>query len=117
MVRVPDVDGGRPAPRDVLAIIVDVSCFGLYQLDTNEGLLEWLYAGNEFTTADNNFSDAHDVPSSSLSLWSACDNVWKYQGFVSCNCKRHCSDKKWKCLSKNTKCNSKCHSNSCCKGK
>ena len=39
------------------------------------------------------------------------------QGFVSCHCKRYCTDKKCKCLPKNMKCNSKCHSNSSCKNK
>jgi hypothetical protein len=40
-------------------------------LSTKEGLLEQLYARNEFTTAENNFIDVHDVPSNSLSLRSA----------------------------------------------
>ena len=71
VVRVPDLDRGHLAPRNVLAVIVDVNSSGLYLLGTKEGLLEWLYARNEFTTAENNFIKAHDVPSSSLSLWSA----------------------------------------------
>jgi len=29
-------------------------------MGTKEGLLEQLYASNEFTTADNNFIEAHD---------------------------------------------------------
>jgi hypothetical protein len=71
VVRMPDVDRGRLAPRNVLAVVVDINSSGLYQLGTKEGLLERLVARNEFTTADNNFIDAHDVPSSSLSLRSA----------------------------------------------
>ena len=71
MVRVPDLGRGRLAPRNVLAVVVDVSSSGPYLLCTKEGLLERLYARNEFTTADNNFIEAHDVPSSSLSLRSA----------------------------------------------
>ena len=70
VIRVPDVDRGRLAPRNVLAVDVDVNSSGLYQLGTKEGLLERLYACNEFTTADN-FIDAHDMPSSSLSPRSA----------------------------------------------
>ena len=100
VVRVSAVDRGRLAPRNVLAV-VDVTSCGLYQLGTKEGLLERLYARNEFTTADN-FIDAHDVPSSSLSLRSASMITSKTkQTFVSCNCKRHCIDKKCKCRSKN----------------
>jgi len=71
VVRVPDLDGGRLAPRNVLADVVDVNSYGLYLLGPKEGLLERLYARNEFTTADSNFIKAHNVPSSSLSLRSA----------------------------------------------
>ena len=117
VVRVPDLDRGRLAPRNVLAVVVDVSSSGLYLLGTKEGLLERLYTRSEFTTADN-FIEAHDVPSSSLSLWLASMiTSGSKQGFVSCHCKRHCIDKKCKCLSKNMKCNSMCHFNSCCKNK
>ena len=71
VVRVPDLDRGRLAPRNVLAVVVDVSTSGLYLLGMKEGLLEQLSARSEFTTADNNFIGAHDMPSSSLSLRSA----------------------------------------------
>jgi len=70
---VPDLDRGRLAPRNVLAVVVDVNAFGLYLLGSKEGLLGrlCLYARNEFTTADNNFIQANYVLSSSLSLRSA----------------------------------------------
>ena len=60
VVRVPDLDRGRLAPRNVLAV-VDVNASGLYLLGTKEGLLERLYARSEFIAADN-FIEAHDVP-------------------------------------------------------
>jgi len=104
VVRVPDLGRGRPAPRNVLAVVVDVSSSGLYLWGTKEGLLEGLYARNEFTTADN-FIEAHDVPSSSLCL--------RLTSMISCHCKKYCIDIKCKCHSKNTKCNS----NSSCKKK
>jgi len=101
VVRVPDLDRGRLAPRNVLAAVVDVSSSGLYLLGTKEGLLERLCAGREFTTADNNFIETRDVPSSSLSLQSASMiTSGSKQRFVSCHCKRYCIDKKCKCLSK-----------------
>ena len=116
VVRVPDLDRGCLAPRNVLAVVVGVSCSGVYLLGMKEGLLEQLYARNEFATADN--FEAHDVPSSSLSLQSALMiTSGSKQGFVSCHCKRYCIDKKCKCRSKNMKCNSKCHSDSSCKNK
>jgi len=118
VVRVPDLDRVCLAPRNVLAVIVNISSSGLYLLGMKEGLLEWLFARNEFTTADNNFIEALDVPSSSLSLRSASMiTSGSKQGFVSCLCKRYCINKKCKCRSKNMKCNSKCHSNSSCKNK
>jgi len=117
VVRAPYLDRGRLAPRNVLAVVVDVNSSGLYLLGTKEGLLERLYARNEFTTTDN-FIEAHDAPSNTLSLRSASMiTSGSKQGFVSCHCKRYCIDKKCKCLSKNMKCNSKCHSNSYCKNK
>jgi hypothetical protein len=115
VVRVPDVDRGSLTPRNVLAIVVDVNP---YLLGTKEGLLERLYARKQFTTADNNFIDVHDVPSNSLSLRSASMTTsGSKQWFASCNCKRYCIDRKCKCRSKNIKFNSKCHSNSSCKNK
>jgi len=106
MVRVPDLDRGRLAPRNVLPIVVYVNSSGLYLLGTKEGQLERLYARNEITAADN-FIEAHDVPSSSLSLRSASMvTSGSKQGFVSCHSKRYCIDKKCKCCLKNTKCNS-----------
>ena len=52
VVRVPELYRRRLAPRNVLAVVVDVSSSGLYLLGTKEGLLERLYARNEFTTAE-----------------------------------------------------------------
>jgi len=118
VIRVPDLDRGRLDPRNALAVVVDVSSSGLYLLGTKEGQLEQLYARNEITAVDNNFIEAHDVPSSSLSLRSASViTSGRKQGFVSCHCKRYCINKKCKCRSKNMKCNSMCHSNSSCKNK
>ena len=71
MVRVPDLDRGRLAPRNVLAVVVDVNSSGLYLLGTKEDQFERLYARNEITIADNNFIQPHDVSSSSPSLRSA----------------------------------------------
>jgi hypothetical protein len=86
VVRVPDVDLGRLAPRNILAVVVDVNSSGLYQLGTKERLLEQLVAHSEFTTADNDFIDAHDVPSNSLFLRSASMiTSGSKQEFVSCN--------------------------------
>ena len=118
VIRVPELDRGRLAPRNVPAVVIDVNTSGLYLLGTKEGLLEQLYACSEFIAADNNFIEAHDVPSSSLSFRSASTMTsGSNQGFVSCHCKSYCIDNKCKCRSKNMKCNSKCHFNSSHKNK
>jgi len=70
VIRVPDLDQGHLAPRNVLAVVIGVNSSGLHLLDTKDGLLEWMHARDQFTTADN-FIEAHDVPSSSPSLRSA----------------------------------------------
>jgi len=94
VIRVPDLDRGCLAPRNVPAVVVDVNSSGLYLLGTKEGLLEQLYARNEITAADNNFIEAYDVPSSSLSLRSASMiTSGSKQGFVSYHCKRYCINK------------------------
>jgi len=86
VVRVPDLDRLRLAPRNVLAVVVDVNSSGLYLLGTKEGQLERPYAHNEITAADN-FIGAHDVPSSSLSLRSASMiTSGRKLVFVSCHC-------------------------------
>jgi hypothetical protein len=52
VVRVPDLDRGSLAPKNVLAVI-DVNSSGLYLLGTKEGPLEWLYARCKLTSAEN----------------------------------------------------------------
>jgi predicted nucleotidyltransferase len=97
------------SPRNVLAVVVDFNHSSFYVLGRKEGLLERLYARDEFTTADNKSVDVHYVPSNLLSLQSASVTMYgSKQGIKSCNCKTDCIDKKCKCLSKNIK----CHSNS-----
>jgi len=46
VIRVPDLDRGSLAPRNVLAVVVDVNSSGLFLLGTKDGLLERLYARN-----------------------------------------------------------------------
>lgn len=117
-IRVPDVDRGRAAPRNVLAVVLTKNSLGLYQLGTKEGTIDRLYARNEFVIPDNNFINIVDVPSTSITLRSALMLAsGSKQGFIFCLCKRYCIDKRCKCRLKNIKCNSKCHNNSSCKNK
>src|SRR5215510_9295972 len=53
-----------------------------------------LYARNEFTSAEKNFIDVHDLPSNSLSLRSASMTTsGSKQGFARCNCTSYFIDK------------------------
>lgn len=118
VVRVPDVDRGRLAPRNVLAVVTQVKSSGLYELGTKNGTLERVYARNEFTIADGNFVNESDVPQEKISLRSAStQSSGSKQGFVFCHCKGMCIDKKCKCRRLIVQCNSKCHSNNSCKNK
>nr|CAI5818672.1 unnamed protein product [Callosobruchus analis] len=118
IVRVPHFDRGRLAPRNVLAVVLSINEFGLYQLGTKDGTLEFLYCRNEFTLADSNFMDISSVPSTSVSLRTASGLAsGSKQGFVQCDCKQYCVNKKCACRAKKIVCKSKCHNSSLCKNK
>ncbi|KAK4875911.1 hypothetical protein RN001_012333 [Aquatica leii] len=118
VVKVPDVDRGRLAPRNVLAVVLSVNESGLYKLGTKEGVLERIYSRNEFTFADSNFIAESDILSLSLTLRKALAlSSGSKQGFVICHCKRYCNTKRCNCRSKEVLCNSKCHKSSPCKNK
>lgn len=118
VVKVPDVDRGRLAPRSVLAVVLNVNESSLYKLGTKDGALERLYSRNEFIFADSNFINLSDVPSCSINLRKASAlSSGSRQGFVKCNCKRYCNTKRCNCKANKVLCNSKCHDNSACKNK
>jgi hypothetical protein len=118
VVKVPDVDRRRLAPRSVVAVVLSVNESSLYKLGTKEGVLERLHSRNEFTFADSNFINSSDVPSSSLNLRKASAlSSGSKQGFVMCHCKRYCNTKKCNCRANEVLCNSKCHNSSACKNK
>ncbi|KAF2881158.1 hypothetical protein ILUMI_25017, partial [Ignelater luminosus] len=50
LVKIPDVDRGRLAPRNILAVVLSER-EELYQLGTSTGVLEKLYARNELQTS------------------------------------------------------------------
>ena len=55
VVRVSDLDRGRLAPRNVLAVVVDVSSSGLCLSGTKGGKLERQYARSGFSTLLHNY--------------------------------------------------------------
>ncbi|CAH2007339.1 unnamed protein product [Acanthoscelides obtectus] len=81
ILRVPDVDKGRLAPRNMLAVVLNINDSGLYQLGTKEGTLQLLYCRNKFTLADSDFIDISSVPSS-VSLLTTRLATGSKQGFI-----------------------------------
>nr|CAI5861660.1 unnamed protein product [Callosobruchus analis] len=65
VVKVPNVDKGRLAPRSVLAVALSINYSILFKLGTKEDVLARLYSRNEFNFADSYFVNTLDVPSCS----------------------------------------------------
>ncbi|KAJ8948465.1 hypothetical protein NQ314_008400 [Rhamnusium bicolor] len=94
-VKVSDIDRGRLALRNVLAVVLSVNESGLHKLGTKEGALERLYSRNEFTFTDSNFMNPSDVLSSSLNLRkTSALSSGSRQGFVMCHFRRYCNTKR-----------------------
>lgn len=119
LVNIPEVDRGRLAPRNVLAIIIDKTDQGFYILGTKNGKLKRLYSRNEFQLSPSVFLSLSEVPSdSSVNVREEAKlSSGSKQGFIRCNCWKGCHTKACKCLKSNIKCNSKCHKSTSCKNK
>lgn len=117
LVKIPEVDRGRTAPRNVMGVVMNVTD-NLYQLGTKSGIIQKMYARNEFQVANEQFLKVSDVPSKQVSLRTAAAvESQSKQGFVRCGCRNYCSNKKCFCVKNNVKCNSKCHSSLNCRNK
>lgn len=55
LVKMPEVDRGRVARRNVFAVNMSIHVSGFFQLGSQEGLFDRLYARNTFTISDTNF--------------------------------------------------------------
>lgn len=118
LVNIPDMDRGRLAPRNVLAVVMEVVEPNLFSIGTKHGKLEKLYSRNEFQLAPHKFMKISDVPDGKLSVrQEAMIASGSKQGFVKCGCSKGCNNKSCSCAKKKLKCNSKCHNSSACKNK
>ena len=116
-VPIPDVDKGRGDPRNVLAVVMNVTEDGFYRLGTERGILNQLYARSQFSVCQKDLLKVEDVPDHEIPLRSAAtaQSTGTGQGFLRCMCKTKCQNYKCLCLKKKIKCNSKCHSSlPCC---
>lgn len=118
LVRIPDVDRGRLAPRNVMAVVQSVDD-GFYKLATKTGILQKLFCRNEFQLADNNvFIDNSNIDNKEISLRTASSDIsGSTQGFISCMCNKKCINRACSCRKNNLLCNSKCHHSSSCSNK
>lgn len=119
LVNIPDVDRGRLAPRNIVAVIMEKTTEDLYVLGTKNGKLKRLFSRNEFQLSPSKFLSLDQVPSASTVnvRQDAMMSSGSRQGFVSCNCQKWCKTKACSCVKKEVKCNSKCHIGQMCKNK
>lgn len=88
-VRVPDVDRGRTDGRNILAFVLEITDANLYKLGTKNGILNQLYARNQFTICNEKFIYAEEIPQSEISLRECARKLSKTggQGYSRCGCK------------------------------
>ncbi|XP_072380794.1 uncharacterized protein [Diabrotica undecimpunctata] len=67
-VRIPEVDRAKADSRNIIAIIISVKDERLYKLGTKHGILNQLYARNEFTTCKETLISVNNVPATEISL-------------------------------------------------
>ncbi|XP_072398084.1 uncharacterized protein [Diabrotica undecimpunctata] len=118
-VRIPEVDRTKADSRNIIVIIISVKDEELYKLGTKHGILNQLYARNEFTTYKETLISVNDVPTTEISLreCSRKDSNLGGQGFRHCNCSGQCNSNCCKCKKASVLCNSKFHKNLSCKNK
>lgn len=117
LVNIPDVDRGRLAPRNVMAVVINKNDDS-YTLGTKHGVLDKQFSRNQFQVAPNKFINNIDVPDEQLNVRKeAMMSSGSKQGFIRCGCKKKCSGRSCKCVKSNLKCNSKCHGSTSCANK
>ncbi|KAJ8881001.1 hypothetical protein PR048_017474 [Dryococelus australis] len=95
----PDVDHGRPTPRNVLAVIMEKVEPNLFSIGTKHGKFEKLYSRNEFQLAPNKSLEISDVPDGNVTVrQEAMLAPGSKQSFLRCGCSKgsaiglsHCS--------------------------
>lgn len=95
LINIPEVDRGRLAPRNVLAVIMEKTDQGLFILGTKNGKLQRLYSRNEFQLSPSVFLSLSEIAAdSSVSVrQEAMMSSGSRQGFTRCNCLKGCQTK------------------------
>lgn len=118
-VPVPEVDRGKTDPRNILAVVIEVTEDGCYRLGTKNGVLKQLYARNQFDPCKESFLSVEEVPKEkevSLRQTASVLSDGNGQGFQRCNCSQstRCNTNKCNCKKRGLLCNSKCHGSATC---
>jgi len=123
-IPIPLVDRGRGDARNIMGVIIDRNENDLYRIAVHAGILQGMYARNQFELCTQKLLTFDDVcQAQEISLRSAVSQTSKSggQGYMKCNCsgvgKNKCQSKKCKCFKNNLKCNSRCHGSLCCANK
>lgn len=117
-IRIPDVHC-KVDNRNIVAVIMSVTNEELYQLGTKYGILNRLYARNQFTTCKEFFFTITEVPNHEITLRECArlNSNLNAQESQSCNCISVCNSNRCKCKKAKISCNFNCHKNSFCKNK
>lgn len=92
---------------------------GMYRLGTKHGILNQLYARNQFTNCKETFISVNEVPEEHVTI-RECARKESHLGgqrFKHCNCIGDYTSNRCKCKKSNVLCNSKCHKSLTCKNK
>ncbi|XP_072380587.1 uncharacterized protein [Diabrotica undecimpunctata] len=118
-VQIPEVDKVKADSRNIIVIIISVEDERLYKLGTKHGILNQVYARNEFTTCKETLISVNDVPGTEISFrkYARKDSNLGGQGFRHCNCSGQCNSNRCRYKKASVLCNSKCHENLSCKNK
>ncbi|KAJ8877020.1 hypothetical protein PR048_021472 [Dryococelus australis] len=86
LVSIPDVDRGRPAPRNELTVIMEEVEPNIFSIGTKHGKFETIYSRNEFLLAPNKSLEISDVPAGNVTVRQEAMLASGYKkGFVRCS--------------------------------
>nr|XP_022904893.1 uncharacterized protein LOC111416991 [Onthophagus taurus] len=119
VVKIPDVDRAKADDRNIMAVIISQETEGMYKLGTKHGILNQLYARNQFTVCKETFITIDIVPQHEVNIRECAkkESHLGGQGFQHCNCTGECVSNRCKCKKSSLMCNSKCHKSLTCKNK
>ncbi|CAG5004981.1 unnamed protein product [Parnassius apollo] len=68
VVKIPDVDRAKADDRNIMVVIISLETEGMYKLGTKHGILNQLYARNQFTVCKETFVTVDIVPQHEVTI-------------------------------------------------